>query len=300
MNPKTGTQIIAAFMIISMVLSSVLYFIGDDGSNNGDIQSINTITEEYFNVGGEQVFHNFNSITDGLQMSTPNVTSATFVDVDYIEYTAFQPWHEQLSGNITTVKQLMSSEIDGLYSTKTLQMYFAQLPDDEIILLSTMSPKTVVFDYIGLPSNNDQYLLLIRSDVGGTNVMGEPTIYVKSRETAEAVLAIVESWAVPATAYDTFVTVLNQTDGYDEYQVVNSEVEFADLYYMGMRRNDDGTFTRTTVYYNPTEHTLSHIQELADIGLDRGFSQYEFTQDGNILKVVISGQFAQVANENIS
>ena len=300
MNPKTGTQIIAAFMIISMVLSSVLYFIGDDGSNNGDIQSINTITEEYFNVGGEQVFHNFNSITDGLQMSTPNVTSATFVDVDYIEYTAFQPWHEQLSGNITTVKQLMSSEIDGLYSTKTLQMYFAQLPDDEIILLSTMSPKTVVFDYIGLPSNNDQYLLLIRSDVGGTNVMGEPTIYVKSRETAEAVLAIVESWAVPATAYDTFVTVLNQTDGYDEYQVVNSEVEFADLYYMGMHRNDDGTFTRTTVYYNPTEHTLSHIQELADIGLDRGFSQYEFTQDGNILKVVISGQFAQVANENIS
>ena len=300
MNPKTGTQIIAAFMIISMVLSSVLYFIGDDGSNNGDIQSINTITEEYFNVGGEQVFHNFNSITDGLQMSTPNVTSATFVDVDYIEYTAFQPWHEQLSGNITTVKQLMSSEIDGLYSTKTLQMYFAQLPDDEIILLSTMSPKTVVFDYIGLPSNNDQYLLLIRSDVGGTNVMGEPTIYVKSRETAEAVLAIVESWAVPATAYDTFVTVLNQTDGYDEYQVVNSEVEFADLYYMGMRRNDDDTFTRTTVYYNPTEHTLSHIQELADIGLDRGFSQYEFTQDGNILKVVISGQFAQVANENIS
>lgn len=300
MNPKTGTQIIAAFMIISMVLSSVLYFIGDDGSNNGNIQSINTVTEEYFNVGGEQVFHNFNSITDGLQMSTPNVTSATFVDVDYIEYTAFQPWHEQLSGNITTVKQLMSSEIDGLYSTKTLQMYFAQLPDDEIILLSTMSPKTVVFDYIGLPSNNDQYLLLIRSDVGGTNVMGEPTIYVKSRETAEAVLAIVESWAVPATAYDTFVTVLNQTDGYDEYQVVNSEVEFADLYYMGMRRNDDGTFTRTTVYYNPTEHTLSHIQELADIGLDRGFSQYEFTQDGNILKVVISGQFAQVANENIS
>lgn len=300
MNPKTGTQIIAAFMIISMVLSSVLYFIGDDGSNNGNIQSINTVTEEYFNVGGEQVFHNFNSITDGLQMSTPNVTSATFVDVDYIEYTAFQPWHEQLSGNITTVKQLMSSEIDGLYSTKTLQMYFAQLPDDEIILLSTMSPKTVVFDYIGLPSNNDQYLLLIRSDVGGTNVMGEPTIYVKSRETAEAVLAIVESWAVPATAYDTFVTVLNQTDGYDEYQVVNSEVEFADLYYMGMHRNDDGTFTRTTVYYNPTEHTLSHIQELADIGLDRGFSQYEFTQDGNILKVVISGQFAQVANENIS
>ena len=300
MNPKTGTQIIAAFMIISMVLSSVLYFIGDDGSNNGDIQSINTVTEEYFNVGGEQVFHNFNSITDGLQMSTPNVTSATFVDVDYITYTAFQPWHEQLSGNITTVKQLMSSEIDGLYSTKTLQMYFAQLPDDEIILLSTMSPKTVVFDYIGLPSNNDQYLLLIRSDVGGTNVMGEPTIYVKSRETAEAVLAIVESWAVPATAYDTFVTVLNQTDGYDEYQVVNSEVEFADLYYMGMHRNDDGTFTRTTVYYNPTEHTLSHIQELADIGLDRGFSQYEFTQDGNILKVVISGQFAQVANENIS
>ncbi|MCG7849435.1 MAG: hypothetical protein MIO93_09690, partial [ANME-2 cluster archaeon] len=140
MNPKIGIQVIAAFMIISMVLSSVIYFIGDDSSDNGDIQSISTVTEDYFNVGGKQVFHKFNSITDGLQMSTPNVTSALFVDVDYINYTAFQPWHEQLSYEITTVIQLSSSQVDDLYQSSTLQMYYAQLPDDEIILLSTMSP----------------------------------------------------------------------------------------------------------------------------------------------------------------
>jgi hypothetical protein len=300
MNPKIGIQVIAAFMIISMVLSSVIYFIGDDSSDNGDIQSISTVTEDYFNVGGKQVFHKFNSITDGLQMSTPNVTSALFVDVDYINYTAFQPWHEQLSYEITTFIQLSSSQVDDLYQSSTLQMYYAQLPDDEIILLSTMSPKIVSFEYIGLPSDDNQYLILLRTDVKGTNVMGVPTIFTSSRDTAEEIVTIVESWVVPSTGYDIFLPVLNHSDEYSEYQAVNSQVAFADLYYIGIHRNDDGTFTRTAVYYNPTEDALSHIQTLADSGLDRGFTQYDITQDDNIVKVVLSGQFSQINDEDIS
>jgi hypothetical protein len=306
MNSKIGIQIIAAFMIISMVLSSVIYFIGDDSSDNGGIQSISTVTEDYFNVDGKQVFHNFNSITDGLQMSTPNITSALFVDVDYINNTASQPWHEQLSYKITTVKHLSSNQVDELYQgsntaqISTLQMYYAQLPDDEIILLSNMSPKIVSFEYIGLPSDDNQYLILLRTDVKGTNVMGVPTIFTLSRETAEEILTIVESWVVPSTGYDIFLPVLNHSDEYSEYQAVNSQVLFADLYYIGIHRNDDDTFTRTTVYYNPVQDVFSHIQALANSGLDRGFTQYDITQDDNIVKVVLSGQFSQINDEDIS
>ncbi|MCL7412549.1 MAG: hypothetical protein M8353_02905 [ANME-2 cluster archaeon] len=299
MNPKTGTQIIAAFMIISMVLSSVIYFVGNDSSENGDTQPVSTATEDNFNVGGKQVFHNFYSITDGLQMTPPNTTSALFVDVDYINSTAFQPWHEQLSYNITTVKQLPGSEVDTLYQSKTLQMYYAQLPDDEIVLLSNMSPKTVSFEYIGLPSVDTQYLILLRTDVKGANVMGVPTIFTTSRDTAEEILTIIESWVTPSTGYDLFSPVLNNSFEYSEYQAVNSQVGFADLYYIGIHRNDDGTFTRTTVYYNPAGDTRSHIQTLANTGLDRGFSQYDLTQDGNIVKVVLTGQFSQVNDEEI-
>ncbi|MDF1556785.1 MAG: hypothetical protein P1P80_01185 [ANME-2 cluster archaeon] len=301
MNPKTGIQIIAAFMILSMVLSSVAYFIGNDSSDSEDNQFVNNVNNDYFNIAGKQVFHSFNSITDGLQMSTPNVTSAQFIDVDYISFTAFSPWHEQLPGNITTVKQLRSSEVSALYQTSTLQMYYAQLPKDDIILLSTMSPKKIPDNFMPTYSNDGQYIILERSfDFSGFNVMGEPTIYTNTRETIEDVLTIIESWAVPATAYDIFLPVLNQTGEYSEYQVVNSKVDFADLYYMGIHRNDDGNFTRTTVYYNPTEETLSHIQELADSGPERGFTQYEVTRDGNIGKVVLTGQLSQVIDEDIS
>lgn len=300
MNPKTGTQIIAAFMILSMVLSSVIYFVGNDEGDNGGIQSIDIQTEDYFNVGGKQVFHNFYSITDGLQMTPPNVTSALFVDVDYIASTAFQPWHEQLSYNITTVKQLPSSEVDILYQSNTLQMYYAQLPDDEIVLLTNMSPKTVSFEYIGLPSVDNQYLVLLRTDVVGANVMGVPTIFTTSRDTAEEILTIIESWVIPSTGYDSFLSVLNNSVEYSEYQAVNSQVMFADLYYIGIHRNDDGTFTRTAVYYNPAKDTLSHIRTLANSGLDRGFTRYDLKQDGNIVSVVLTGEFSQINEEDIS
>jgi len=300
MNPKIGIQIIAAFMIISMVLSSVIYFIGDDSSDNGDIQSISTVTEDYFNVGGKQVFHNFNSITDGLQMSTPNVTSALFVDVDYINYTASQTWHEQLSYEITTVIQLLSSQVDDLYQSSTLQMYYAQLPDDDMILLSTMSPKKTPDSFMPAYSNNGQYIILERSfDFSGFNVMGEPTIYTNTRDTAEEIITIVESWVVPSTGYDIFLPVLNHSDEYSEYQAVNSQVAFADLYYIGIHRNDDDTFTRTTVYLNASDGCAAHINELAQSGSERGFSQYDVTLEGDILKVMLTGEFSLVNAEDI-
>ncbi|MCK4937259.1 MAG: hypothetical protein KAR85_01485 [Methanosarcinales archaeon] len=301
MNQKIGIQIIAAFMIISMVLSSVIYFIGDDSSDNGNIQPVSTVNEDYFNIGGKEVFHIFNSITDGLQMSTPNVISALFVDVDYINYTALQQWHEELSPKITTVIRLPSGQVDDLYQSNTLQMYYAQLPDDKMILLSTMSPKKIPDSFMHAYSNDGQYIILERSfDFSGFNVMGEPTIYTNTNETAEEILTIVESWVVPSTGYDIFLPVLNHSDEYSEYQAVNSQVVFADLYYIGIHRNDDGSFTRTTVYQNATGDALSHIQTLADSGLDRGFTQYDITQNDNIVKVVLSGQFSQVNDEDIS
>ncbi len=301
MNPKIGIQLIAAFMILSMILSSVAYFLGSGDSSDEDNNQpdINTPQTEYFNVAGEQVFHSFNSIADGLQMSNPQTYAAQFLDVEYIESTAIEPWNEQLPLNLTTVYVRNKTEVDNLYMTSSKQIYFAQDFNNEFLLLSTMTPKIVSFQYIGLPSSDNQYLLLSRLDTTGTNVMGEPTIFTPTRESAEAVISIIESVAVPPTAYNTFSPVLNYSDDYSEFQVVNSLVGFADLYYMGLHRNDDGSFTRTTIYYNPSAESAAHINELALSGSERGFSQYDVTTEGDILKVVLTGEFSLVTGEDI-
>lgn len=301
MNPKTGVQIIAAFMIFSMILSSVAYFIGSDNSGEEENNQpyINTPQNEYFNIAGKQVFHSFNSIADGLEMSNPQTYAAQFLDVEYIDSTALEPWNEQLPLSLTTVYMLNKTEVNDLYMTSSKQIYFAQDFNNEFLLLSTMDPKIISFDYIGLPSSNNQYLLLLRTDTGSTNVMGEPTILTPTRESAEAVISIIESFDVPSTAYDTFSLVLNHSDDYSECQVVNSLVGFADLYYLGLHRNDDGSFTRTTIYYNPSAECEAHINELALSGSERGFSRYDVTAEGDILKVVLTGEFSIVTGEDI-
>ncbi|MCD4845608.1 MAG: hypothetical protein K8R25_14095 [Methanosarcinales archaeon] len=302
MNSKTGIQIIAAFMVLTMVLSTIVMLFSGDNSDPADTIQPENLQDDYFNVAGNQIAHGFNSISDGLQMSTMDVYSSYFIDMEYINDTSFEPWDEQLSKNLTMVAPINSSILNNLYQSETKQVFLAEAFNRDFILLNTMNPKVVAFDYIGVPSNDSQYLILKRTDTGGINVMGDPTLYTSSLDNAEAVLTILENWNVQQTAYDTFIPVLNHSDDQSEFQVVVnlmfSPDAFADLYYLGMHKNDDESFTRTTIYYNPANETTSHINELAGTGLERGFTQYDVTTDEYIMKVVLTGEFLLVNAED--
>ena len=77
-------------------------FIGSDDSSEEDNNQpgISNPQTEYFNIGGREVLHSFNSIADGLQMPNPQTYVAQFLDVAYMESTALEPWNEQLPLNL--------------------------------------------------------------------------------------------------------------------------------------------------------------------------------------------------------
>ncbi|HUV82223.1 MAG TPA: hypothetical protein VMW53_03980, partial [archaeon] len=308
MDQKTGAKIMAGFLVLVMLLSIFPYFLDGGSSNsqqqNNQFDDYDYIQNDNFNVGGQLIDHNFNSISDALKMSPPDTYSAQYIDVEYMNSTTGEFWNDYLNPNITTVEPIRKSEVDGLYRSQTQfistrQMYFADLPDDEILLLSTMTPKQVFFNYnTAITSYDGRHQVLIREN-GGSNVMGEPTLFAPSRNLAESILSIIDGPASQPTAYDTFSPLLNFSEDYSEFQVVSSQVDFADKYYLGIYQNQDGNFTRTTIYQNATTETSSHLKQLARTGLTRGFSLYNLTTEGNILKVVITGQFLNVIDEDI-
>jgi len=308
MDQKTGAKIMAGFLVLVMLLSIFPYFLDGGSSNsqqqNNQFDDYDYIQNDNFNVGGQLIDHNFNSISDALEMSPPDTYSAQYIDVEYMNSTTGEFWNDYLNPNITTVVPIRKSEVDGLYRSQTQfistrQMYFADLPDDEILLLSTMTPKQVFFNYnTAITSYDGRHQVLIREN-GGSNVMGEPTLFAPSRNLAESILSIIDGPASQPTAYDTFSPLLNFSEDYSEFQVVSSQVDFADKYYLGIYQNQDGNFTRTTIYQNATTETSSHLKQLARTGLTRGFSLYNLTTEGNILKVVITGQFLNVIDEDI-
>jgi hypothetical protein len=310
MDQKTGAKIMAGFLALIMLLSIFPYFFSGDSQNtqqdvqNNQFDDYNDIQNDNFNVGGQLIDHSFNSIADALQMSPPDTYSAYYIDVEYMNSTTGEFWNEYLNPNITTVEQIRKSEVDNLYrsqtqSISTRQMCFAEQANDNFLLLSTMTPKRVFFNYnTAITSYDGRHQVLIR-ETGATNVMGEPTLFTPSRNLAESILSIIDGPATQQTAYDTFSPLLNFSDDYSEFQVVSSQVDFADKYYLGIYMNQDGNFTRTTIYQNPTTGTSSHIQQLAKTGLERGFSQYDVTKEDDILKVVVTGQFQEIIDEDI-
>lgn len=272
---------IAAFLIFTMVFSvfSALYW-SNPAEKGREQEKPNT-----FNIGGKLVEHDFNSISDALKMTPPGITQATFIDFEAMQGTLLEQW----------TREVYTKEVDKLYQSNTTKMYFTYL-NNTPILLTTIFPRKIAFEYTALPYLPYPYMdynFLARSDTGAINVMGDPIIY-GSYENAIKVIDILEGYA-NKTAYDQFSSLLNQTEE-DPYQRIGAKTNFSDQFYDGIKEKD-GLYERTRIYINASKNLTTRIGELKSNSSERGFKEYNVTQDKNITIVRIISDLAAVLGE---
>jgi hypothetical protein len=70
----------------------------------------------------------------------------------------------------------------------------------------------------------------------------------------------------------------------------------ADQYYMDLRKQDDGSFTQTSLFMNLKPDVAKNITALQATSSERGVT-YNVTSSGNITKLVISSDFNSLLNE---
>lgn len=282
---------IAAFLILTMVFSALVSFYwGGPAEQEREQEEFNT-----FNIGGKLVEHDFNSISDALKMTPPGITQATFIDFEAMQGTLLEQW----------TREVYTKEVDKLYQSNTTKMYFTYL-NNTPLLLTTIYPRKIAFEYTVLPYHPYQdYYFLIRADTGAINVMGDPIIY-GSYENAIKVIDILEGYA-NNTAYDQFSSLLNvatppgNVSSYDQtegvpFQRISAKTDFADQFYDGIKEKD-GHYERTRIYLNASKNLTTRIGELKSNSSERGFKEYNVTQDKNITIVRIISDLAAVLGE---
>lgn len=279
MKQEDANKLLAAFMVFIMVSSAVAFFLSSPRTESTQAP----VTQEnkydpYLWTLSEQ----FDSISDSLNMTPYGVVTANFIDIDSMTPQMTQ-WVKQ---NYQVV-----NEVDLLYKSNTTKMYFSLLNDGEnesFLLLSTIFPEKNDFEYMA-PYSYGYHPVLIRQDTGGINILGTPSIYAPDQQTAINVLEIISSENETVTAFDQYEGLLTNVD-IAPFQEINSNVNFADQFYRGIRENN-GSYERTTAYLNINSSTLEKIESLKANSTEKGFVQYNITQRENytIVKIATDG-----------
>jgi len=287
MKQQDTYKLLAAFMVLIMVIVPVAYIITNPRTST--TQQTEESSDKY-NPELWVVDYPFFSISDALNLTPPGAISASYADLEEMTPEMLQ-WVKT---------QLPVSEVDSLYKSETTKLYYALLPSvnnrNNFLLLSTMFPEKNDFDYMVLPDTYPP--VLRRMDTGAVNIMGTPVIYTPYVNTALQVLEIMYGMNETNTSYDEYKTLLSRVEP-ASFQMVSSNVSFADQFYMGIKVNN-GSYERTTAYLNINATTLRKLEHLKANSAKRGLTLYNITKAGNYTIVKISGSFLSVSMEEFS
>lgn len=277
---------IAIFLAVIMLMSILpIFFSGSSKYSGDDESSVQLNAPGFDTIAGTHVSHELNSIADGLSIAPPGVSSAHYIDVSRI--------------NGTLLESLLISAMpsDEIYNSRIVNSFYAEYDSEESWFeLDTISPEIIAFDYWISPTSYNGYQFLVRTtdnySIG--NVIGTPMI-LGPQNKVENVIDVMSGSAENSGDFD---HILSYVEMGAEFQRVDAPIDdFADQFYVDLKKLPDGRYSRTVVYLNPTNSTLGNITMLQANSTERGII-YDMTTDGNITKVVITSDIFSVASES--
>ncbi|WP_445475974.1 hypothetical protein ACT9XH_04380 [Methanococcoides methylutens] len=261
---------IAIFLAVIMVMSILpFFFTGNQNQANGDTSS--TEAASFDSIPGKHVDYELNSVTDGLAVTTEDAVVVQYFDITAIRGTPL----ELIIGN--------SSQLDGIYGSQVTKMYTAEYADGTWFNMHEISPQVVAFQYYLSPDLYNGYQILSRGN-NVYNVVGEPMLFGEKAQ-LESVLDAIEGESAPNTEFDRILEFVEP--GAEMQRLLLVEDGFADQYYVGIKLEDDMSYSRTAVYLNPTEGTINNVTSLASNSSERALF-YDVYSEDDILKVTVS------------
>lgn len=274
-------KIISIFLAVIMLVSILPLFLSAPQKSNTD-STIIYDAPGFESIPGAHVNHNFNSIADGLDMTPKGATSAHYLDVS------------RISGTPLEAAVANAIQPDIVYNANITKTFFADYSTDSTwIELHTISPEVVAFSYFLSPTSYNGYQLLVR-DNGIYNVIGTPLIFGSKDKVEDTIDALSGS----TERSDKFDYILRYADMDSEFQRVTADTTFASQYYLDFKRLDSGEYSRTVVYLDAVNNTLENLSMFEANSTERSVA-YDITTEGNITKVVITGNFYIIASEPV-
>ncbi|MDO9096651.1 MAG: hypothetical protein Q7U60_00795 [Candidatus Methanoperedens sp.] len=291
MKQQDAYKLLAAFMILIMIIVPVAYVVTSPRSDTTQQVNEQQLQLEKYNPEYWVVNSPFDSISDALKVTPVGAVSASYADIESMTPQMIQ-W-------VRTQGLPIVNEVDSIYKSNTTGMYYSKLQDGSFLLLSTMFPEKNDFEYIAKPEVYPPILVRQEQQYYGLyNILGSPAIFAPP-QTAIDVLQILYSQNKTATGYDRYEGLLNKTDA-APYQKIDSNVSFADQFYMGIRETN-GNYERTTVYLNLNSSALKKLNQLKANSTQNGFTDYYLNRSGNYTTVkIISPDMFKVLNEEVS
>ncbi len=292
-DPATKNQkYLAIFLAATMVLSACAVLIeslDDDSdnikSNTSNSEAVDNSTISFSQVPGKQVYHKFNSIADGLNMSPEGTISASYVDLQRTTGTPL----ESIFGNVTSMKSIYNADVTKRYS--------ASYPDGSGFELHQIPEQKILVPWGAAPYDGYNLLARTNNTYDIWNVVGSPVIF-GPRESAEKVIDVLEGNATSSTKYDQILNLVNPENVI--YQGVVTKTNTTDIpadqYYTDLKKLDNGSYTQTAIFVNPESNVTRNIETYQANSSERGVS-YSVTTSENITKLEITSDFANLLNE---
>lgn len=296
-NPATKNQkYMAIFLALTMLLSvAVVFFNTQDNSKNKDTdvngeassQEANNTTIAFSQVPGKHVYHKFNSISDGLNMSPEGVTNAVYVDLQKATGTPL----ESVFGSKETMRAIYGADVTKRYSTGYANgtgFELHQIPAQKII----MPWGAAQYDgYTLLARTNNTY------DIW--NVVGTPTV-LGPRQSVQKVIDVLEGNASASTEYSQILSQTRPENTIFQEVIAKSNVTNipADQYYRDLRKLDNGSYMQTNIFLNPEPQVTKNITTYEANASQRGVT-YNLTTSGNLTRLELTSDFANLFNETM-